>query len=52
MTPVIEVFRLAFLGTSSLEPVYLLYSATFMLAVLLAGVLVFNHVEATFMDTV
>jgi lipopolysaccharide transport system permease protein len=52
MTPIIEVFRLAFLGTSSLEPIYLLYSATFMLVVLLIGVLIFNHVEATFMDTV
>jgi lipopolysaccharide transport system permease protein len=52
MTSVIEVFRLAFLGTSSLNPVYLLYSAAFMLIVLLAGVLIFNHVEATFMDTV
>lgn len=52
MTPVIEVFRLAFLGTSSLEPIYLLYSAAFMLVVLLIGVLIFNHVEASFMDTV
>jgi len=52
MTPVIENFRLAFLGTSSLGPIYLLYSAAFMLVALLAGVLVFNHVEATFMDTV
>jgi lipopolysaccharide transport system permease protein len=52
ITPVIEVFRLAFLGISSLEPIYLLYSAAFMLVVLLIGVLIFNHVEATFMDTV
>jgi lipopolysaccharide transport system permease protein len=52
MTPVIETFRLAFLGTSSLEPVYLLYSAAFTLVVLIIGVLVFNHVENTFMDTV
>ena len=52
MTPVVETFRLAFLGTSSLSPVYLLYSAGFMLAVFLIGVLIFNHVETTFMDTV
>jgi lipopolysaccharide transport system permease protein len=52
MTPVIEVFRLAFLGTSSLSPIYLLYSAGFMAIVFLLGVLIFNHVEATFMDTV
>jgi lipopolysaccharide transport system permease protein len=52
MTGVIEVFRLGFLGTSSLEPIYLLYSAAFMMVILLAGILVFHHVEATFMDTV
>jgi lipopolysaccharide transport system permease protein len=52
ITPVIEIFRLAFLGTSSVEPVLLLYSAGFTVVVLLIGVLIFNHVESTFMDTV
>jgi len=52
MTPVIEMFRLGFLGTSSLEPIYLLYSAAFMIVTLLAGMLIFHHVETTFMDTV
>lgn len=52
MTAVVEVFRLSFLGTSSIEPIYLLYSIGFMLAVLLIGMLMFNRVEATFMDTV
>jgi lipopolysaccharide transport system permease protein len=52
MTAVIETFRLAFLGASSFEPVYLLYSAAVTLAVLLIGLLIFSHVEATFMDTV
>ncbi len=52
MTSVIELFRFAFMGVSSLEPVYILYSIGWMFAVLLAGVLVFNHVESTFMDTV
>jgi lipopolysaccharide transport system permease protein len=52
MTPVVEVFRLAFLGTSSLSPAYLIYSTGFMFVVFLIGVLIFNHVEATFMDTV
>lgn len=52
MTPVVEVFRLAFLGTSSLDPIFLLYSTVCMLIVVLIGVLAFNHVEATFMDTV
>ena len=52
MTAVIETFRLAFLGTSSLEPIYLLYSSAFTLVILFTGVLIFNHVETTFMDTV
>ena len=52
VTPVIEMFRKAFLGVSSAEPVFLLYSAGFTLIVLLLGVLIFNRVENTFMDTV
>jgi lipopolysaccharide transport system permease protein len=52
LTPVIEVFRLGFLGTSAIEPIYLLYSAGFTLVTLLFGILIFNHVENTFMDTV
>jgi lipopolysaccharide transport system permease protein len=52
VTAVIETFRGAFLGVSSLEPVSLLYSAAFMFVVVLIGVLIFNHVETTFMDTV
>ncbi len=42
LTPVVEIFRLAFLGTSSIEPVWLVYSAGFTLVVLLLGVLIFN----------
>lgn len=52
MTPVVEVFRLAFLGVSGLSPVYLWYSIGCTLVILLVGVLIFNRVEATFMDTV
>jgi len=52
ITPVVEVFRLAFLGASAIDPVYLLYSAGVAAVMLLAGILVFNHVENTFMDTV
>ena len=52
VTPVIEMFRKAFLGVGSLEPVYLLYSAAFMFVVLLIGILIFNRVDNTFMDTV
>jgi lipopolysaccharide transport system permease protein len=52
LTPLVEVFRLGFLGTSSINPVYILYSFAFMVVVLIVGVLVFNRVESTFMDTV
>lgn len=52
MTPVVEVFRLAFLGTSGMSPVYLFYSIAFMFIVLIIGVLIFNRVETNFMDTV
>jgi len=52
MTPIVEVFRLAFLGVSAVSPFSLLYSVAFTLVVLLIGLLIFNHVEATFMDTI
>lgn len=52
MTPVVEVFRLAFLGVSGLSPMYLFYSLGFTAITLLIGTLIFNRVEATFMDTV
>ena len=52
MTPIVEVFRLAFLGVSALDPAWLLYSAGFTAIAFLAGALIFNHVENTFMDTV
>lgn len=52
MTPVVEIFRLAFLGTSAISPMYLLYSLACMFLVLFVGVLIFNRVENNFMDTV
>ncbi len=52
MTPIIETFRYAFLGAGSIHPLDLLYSFGFMLVILSIGVVMFNRVEATFMDTV
>src|SRR5574341_319265 len=52
LTPVIETFRLAFLGKSALEPIYLLYSAGFMIVVLVIGFIAFNKAESNFMDTI
>ncbi len=52
MTPIVEVFRLAFLGVSAIDPIWLLYSIVFTMVVFFAGALIFSHVENTFMDTV
>jgi lipopolysaccharide transport system permease protein len=52
MTPIIESFRFAFLGAGTVDGLHLLYSAGFMVGVLLIGLLIFNRVERTFMDTV
>jgi lipopolysaccharide transport system permease protein len=52
LTPIVEVFRYAFMGAGTANLYSLLYSFGFMLVVLLIGVVIFNRVEATFMDTV
>ncbi|MCU0485279.1 MAG: ABC transporter permease [Anaerolineales bacterium] len=52
LTPVVETFRYAFLGAGSASAGGLLYAAGCMVAVLALGVMLFNRVEATFMDTV
>jgi lipopolysaccharide transport system permease protein len=52
MTSIIEGFRYALLGTGMFDPGQILYSTIFTLVVLFAGVLLFNRVENTFMDTV
>lgn len=52
MTPVIEAFRYGFLGTGAFSWAHLAYSAGFTVAVLLIGIVIFNRIERTFMDTV
>ncbi len=52
MTPIVETFRFAFLGGGSVHLLDLTYSAGFMLVVVFIGAVMFNRVEATFMDTV
>ncbi len=52
VTPIVEALRYAFLGAGTLSIPNLLYSFVFMVVVLLIGTLIFNRVEATFMDTV
>jgi lipopolysaccharide transport system permease protein len=52
LTPIVEAFRYAFLGAGDFSVASLLYSFGFMVAVLVLGVVIFNRVEQTFMDTV
>ncbi len=52
LTPIIETFRYALLGAGTLNWMHLLYSLGFTIVVLTLGVLLFNKVEQTFMDTV
>jgi len=52
MTAIVEGFRYSFLGSGTFDPGNLLYSFLFMLITLLVGILLFNRIESTFMDTV
>lgn len=52
MTPVIETFRYAFLGTGTFSWYHLGLSTAAAVLLLGTGILLFNHVEKTFMDTV
>lgn len=52
LTAVMEGFRLGFLGVGTLSLMQLAGSFGFMMIVLLIGMMLFTHVERTFMDTV
>jgi len=52
MTPIIEMFRCGFLGTGAVNMPYYLISWFVTILILGIGVLLFNKVEKTFMDTV
>jgi lipopolysaccharide transport system permease protein len=52
MTPIVETFRYAFLGAGSMNSLAWLYSFGFMAVIVVVGAVMFNRVEATFMDTV
>ena len=52
MTGIIETFRYGLLGQGGYQFDYLLYSAGFTVVVFFLGLLVFNRVQKTFMDTV
>ncbi len=52
LTSIIEAFKYAFLGNGFFSWGYLLYSFLFMVVLLAAGIVVFNKVEKSFIDTV
>lgn len=52
VTAPVEVFRYAVLGQGTVMPSYLALSWVITVAVMIIGVMVFNKVERTFMDTV
>jgi lipopolysaccharide transport system permease protein len=52
IAPIVELFRHAFLGTGSINLGYLALSGLNILIILYIGIVMFNKVERTFMDTV
>jgi lipopolysaccharide transport system permease protein len=52
LVPIIEGFRLAFLGAGTVDMAQLATSFGIMLVVITIGLMLFTHVERTFMDTV
>lgn len=52
LTPIIETFRFALLGSGTVSWIHLSYSFAFTILVLALGIILFNKVEQTFMDTV
>ncbi len=52
VTMPVEIFRFAFLGKGTIEPIFVVTSWIFTITVLLIGIIIFNRVEKTFMDTV
>ena len=52
VTPIVTTMRLAFFGTGYFDPVYYGISLVFTVAVFFMGLIMFNRIERTFMDTV
>lgn len=52
LTGIFECFRYGYLGAGKFEPLMLVYSFSLIFVILLIGVLIFNKVEKSFMDTV
>lgn len=52
LTSIFECFRYGYLGAGNFDPLSLLYSGAVIGILLVAGVIVFNKVQRSFMDTV
>ena len=52
MSAIIQNYKYALLGVGTFEPIYLIISMVITVFLFLIGVLLFNNVEQTFMDTV
>ncbi len=52
MASIVETFRGAFLGVSSIELSHIIISVSFTLLIFFLGLLMFNRVEKSFMDTI
>jgi lipopolysaccharide transport system permease protein len=52
LSPLVEGFRYAFLGSGNFSLNGIAYSALWMILLLFGGILIFNRVERSFMDTV
>lgn len=52
MSPIIEFFKAGFFGAQTVEYTPLIYASVISFAMLAFGVLIFNRIEKTFMDTV
>ncbi|OIO52298.1 MAG: hypothetical protein AUJ11_00720 [Parcubacteria group bacterium CG1_02_44_65] len=52
MSGIVEGYRYAFFGTGFVNADYMICSAIVTVLVLIAGILVFNKIERTFVDTI
>ena len=52
LTPIVEAFRYAIFGIGTFQPIQIVYSGIFIVGCLFVGMLMFNRVERSFMDTV
>lgn len=52
ITPIVEMFRFGFLGSGSASVAGMAYASVFAIIILSLGLIIFNRVEVTFMDTI